>query len=185
MKILEHEFVKKSPFVLLLLGMLAVLVLIQISSGARACRIKREQVTVQGGSMDGIFSGGSKVSALHNYYYCNAVERGDTVLLTFSGNANPLLKIVRAIPGDRFGLVAGADGVTIVVNGQPLRNNQGRLYVIDKQRARLLELYASDYKGVVPKDAYLILGNSVGGSVDSTQFGLVPRSSIIAKVVAR
>jgi signal peptidase I len=168
---------------LVLLGVLAVFLLMQIASNAGGCRVKRERVTVQGGSMEGIFSAGDEVLALHNYYHCNPVGRDDAVLFTFSGNAYPLLKVIRAVPGDSFALAAAPEGTHIVINGQPLRNAQGRLYTLNEKRARLLGLYVHDYKGVIPKDAYLILGNVNGGSMDSTQFGLVSRSSIIAKVV--
>jgi signal peptidase I len=175
----------RHPLVLLILAGVAIFVLVQIASSARGCRTTREVFTVQGSSMEGIFSGGDEVLALHNFYHCNEIQRDDAVLFTFSGNPNPLLKVVRAIPGDRFGLIAGEQGTHILVNGQQLRNAQGRLYTLNEQRARLLGLYVHDYKGVIPKDAYLILGNISGGSMDSTQFGLVLRSSIIAKVVAR
>jgi type IV secretory pathway protease TraF len=46
----------------------------------------------------------------------------------------------------------------------------------------MLSLYEKDYKGVIPKNAYLLLGNRISGSVDSTTFGLVEKSDIIAKV---
>jgi len=38
------------------------------------------------------------------------------------------------------------------------------------------------YKGVIPENTYLLLGNRVSGSVDSTTFGLVDKSGIVAKV---
>lgn len=176
---------RQHPLSLLLFGAFAIFILVQIASGARGCRIQREQMTVQGASMEGTFASGEKVLALYNYYECNDVERDDAVLFSFSGNPNPLLKVVRAIPGDRFELISKEQGAHILVNGQQLRNSEGRLYVLNEQRTRLLSLYVRDYKGVIPGGAYLILGNASSGSVDSTQFGLVPRSSITAKVISR
>jgi len=46
----------------------------------------------------------------------------------------------------------------------------------------MLSLYERDYKGVIPENAYLLLGNRASGSVDSTTFGLVDKSGIVAKV---
>jgi len=47
----------------------------------------------------------------------------------------------------------------------------------------MLSLYERDYKGVIPKNAYLILGNLVEGSLDSSRFGLVGKSDFLGKVV--
>ena len=47
---------------------------------------------------------------------------------------------------------------------------------------RLLALYEKDYQGVIPAGAFLILGNAPGGSLDSTQFGLVSQEDLEGKV---
>jgi type IV secretory pathway protease TraF len=46
----------------------------------------------------------------------------------------------------------------------------------------MLSLYEKDYKGVIPENAYLLLGNLIFGSLDSTHFGLIDKSGIVAKV---
>jgi type IV secretory pathway protease TraF len=46
----------------------------------------------------------------------------------------------------------------------------------------MLSLYERDYKGIIPENAYLLLGNNISNSIDSTVFGLVDKSGIIAKV---
>ena len=38
------------------------------------------------------------------------------------------------------------------------------------------------YGAKIPEDAFLVLGNLVEGSIDSTAFGLVSRDDIIGKV---
>jgi hypothetical protein len=53
---------------------------------------------------------------------------------------------------------------------------------LDDQGYRLLSLYEKDYKGIIPEDAYLILGNLPQGSLDSSHFGLVGKKDILGKV---
>ena len=46
----------------------------------------------------------------------------------------------------------------------------------------MLSLYEENYKGVIPENAYLILGNLSGGSLDITHFGFVNKKDILGKV---
>jgi len=36
-------------------------------------------------------------------------------------------------------------------------------------------------KGIIPENSYLILGNLVSGSIDSTTFGLIDKGDILGK----
>ena len=47
----------------------------------------------------------------------------------------------------------------------------------------MLELYINDYQGVIPANAYLILGNQAEGSLDSIRFGLIGKEGIVGKIV--
>jgi len=93
-----------------------------------------------------------------------------------------LLKVVKGIPGDKFELKETTGGWNIFINGQIVRNFENEPYVISGNGYKMLSLYERDYKGIIPQNAYLLLGNTSFGSVDSTKFGLVDRSGIIAKV---
>lgn len=46
----------------------------------------------------------------------------------------------------------------------------------------MLELYARSYP-VIPQDAYMILGNQIEGTLDSSRFGLVAKQDIVGKVL--
>jgi len=47
----------------------------------------------------------------------------------------------------------------------------------------MLKLYVKSYP-VLPDNTYLILGNKVSGSSDSTRFGLIDKSDIVGKIMA-
>ncbi|MCL5017395.1 MAG: signal peptidase I [Patescibacteria group bacterium] len=142
-----------------------------------------EEKIVRGDSMSGIIEPGKTVKILSGYYKCNEVKRGDVIVYFYAGNTDPLIKIVKGIPGDKFGFQKISGGWYILLNGKILKNAQDRPYILDGGGYRMLSLYEHDYKGIIPKDAYLILGNLVGGSIDSTRFGLVGKIDILGKAV--
>ena len=146
------------------------------------CATKERQVVVTGTSLEPLIKTGTKVKVLDNYYACNPVKRGDIVIYNYAGNANPLIKIARGIPGDSFDFAAAAGGWNIILNKQVLQNSAKQPYILTDAAKRLLSLYAVDYKGVIPPDGYLILGDNPGGSLDSGSFGLVGRDDLTGRV---
>ncbi len=146
------------------------------------CPIEIEERIVRGGSLQGLIEDGQTVKVLFGYYNCHKIERGDVVLYDFAGNKEPVIKIVKGIEGDSFHLVKVDGGYHILINGEIIKNAQGEPYLIDQSGYKMLSLYEKDYSGIIPKDAYLILGNLTYGSLDSTRFGLIDKSDILGKV---
>jgi len=147
-----------------------------------SCITSTEVRTVRGNSMTGLLSDGDNVIVQFGYYGCNEPHRGDVALVHFAGDANPLVKTIKATPGDSFSLSNASCGWDIMVNGRVLQNAQGIDYCIGYSGYRMLSLYVQSYNGVIPQDAYLVLGNVVTGSTDSTRFGLVSRDGLLGKV---
>ena len=149
------------------------------------CQVTEEEKIVRGNSLEGFLTEGTSVKVLSNYYKCDKgeVNRDDVVLFSYAGNKDPLIKIVKAVPGDQFSLHRTAGGWNISINNQMLTNANGKPYLLDRARYEMLHLYEQDYGGTIPVNSYLILGNLVEGSMDSTYFGLVDESNIIAKAV--
>ncbi len=148
---------------------------------ASSCATTKNTVEVQGGSLSGVFEPGDKVTSEMNYYACNDVKPGDIVVYNFPGNSLPLIKIVKGVPGDKLALAKSGGAWNILINGAVLKTSKGEAYAIPSPD--MLNLYIRDYKGVIPADTYLLLGNLAGGSEDSTAFGLVSRSGLLGKVL--
>ena len=146
------------------------------------CSIKTEEMIVRGNSLDPLIKSDQTIKALFGYYDCNKIKIGDIVLFDYAGNKNSVIKIVKGISGDKFELRQSNSGYNIIVNGQIVKNSENEPYLVSGNAYKMLSLYEKDYKGVIPEDAYLLLGNRISGSVDSTTFGLVDKSGIIAKV---
>jgi len=156
----------------------------RISENATAqnCPVKIEERIVRGNSLHGFIEHGQTVKILFGYYECHPVNLGDVVVYKFSGNKNPIIKIVKARQGDNFHLEEYQGGWHILVNQKIVRNSQGQPYLLDQSGYRMLSLYEKDYQGKIPQNAYLLLGNLIGGTSDSTRFGLVDKSNILGKV---
>lgn len=143
-----------------------------------------EERTVNGGSLSGIIENGETVRILFGYYDCNEIKKEDIVVYNYTGNENPIIKVVKALPGDKFSLKKTEDfsGWNIFVNNKIVTNSENLPYILNEKKHRVLSLYEEDYKGIIPEDSYLILSNIVSGAVDSTLFGLVHKDDISGKV---
>lgn len=143
-----------------------------------------EEVEVRGNSMSPLLRDGDSVRVYYGFYDTHEVERGDLAVCRFSFRRDPLIKIVHAVPGDRFALEERPDGTALLlVNGAVLENSAGRPYEFTGRRKRMLAIYARDYKGVLPQDSYLLLGDAVEGSLDSGRFGLAAREALAGKAL--
>jgi signal peptidase I len=146
------------------------------------CRIEHKTWTVAGGSLEGIVSPEQEVVAEEGYYTCNEPQRGEVVIYQMPGRKEPLIKQIRAIPGDAFGLEKTKAGNHILINGSVLTTTKGEPYLLTENRFKYLSMYVAKYHALVPPGQVLILGNIATGSLDSTQFGFVPISNLIGRV---
>lgn len=141
------------------------------------CVFNIEERIVRGGSLEPLIRPGDTVKILFGYYNCHQINRGDIVIFRHAGNQTPIIKIVKGIPGDKLELKESNSGWNILINDQVLKNSEGQPYLISGNRYKMLSLY----EGVITDNAYLILGNLVSGSLDSTQFGLIDKSDILGR----
>ncbi len=154
------------------------------TSTSQNCDIKQITDTVHGGSMSGIVENGQQIIIFEGYYKCHAVQRNDLVIYNYAGNPEPLIKIVKAIPGDKWFLKLSDQGYEIVVNNKILTTSLGELYQIPTTKISMLKLYATSYP-TIPQNTYLILGNLSFGTLDSSRFGLIGLQDIIGKAVIK
>ena len=142
-------------------------------SEKQKCLVQTKTEIVRDSSMEPLIKSGEEIKALFGYYNCEPIKRDDIVLVKYSGNEHPLIKIVKAIPEDKFHLQETENGWHILVNDKILKNSEGKPYLLNNQRKKMLSLYENDYQGIIPENAYLVLGNNSFGSRDSTKFDLI------------
>lgn len=167
----------------------AVSLLAFISSDAGNVIMKSDCVTavvektVRGDSLSGFIENEEIVKILFGYYDCNEVGREDVIAYDFAGRDVPIIKIVKGIPGDEFHLKETSDGWNILINGEVVKNSQNQTYVLNENGYNMLSLYENSYDGVMPENTYIIMGNLVSGTVDSSRFGLIHKTDILGKVI--
>ncbi len=153
-----------------------------VNSEAEECSAKIEERIVRGSSLSPLVETGETEKILFDYYNCNEIKRNDIIAYDYSGCSNPIIKIVKGLPKDKFHLEKNSRGWNILINGEIVKNSQDKPYILSEKKSKMLALYERDYKGVIPENAFLILGNLVSGSLDSTRFGLIDKSNILGKV---
>ena len=148
------------------------------------CVTKTELLEVRGNSLSPLINHGETIKLLHGYYDCATVERKDIIAYRHTGNDVPIIKIVKGIQGDKFSLIQSPQntGWNILVNEAIVKNSEGQPYLISQAGYNMLSLFVKDFSGIIPENAYLILGNQIGGSLDSTRFGLVHKSDFVGRV---
>lgn len=149
----------------------------------KSCITNNSEKTVRGASLTGIVESGECIVILENYYNCNSVKRDEVIAYEYAGNKDPIIKIIKAIPGDTFHTGKTDNGWSILINEEILKNSKNEPYILNEKKRKMISLYENDYNGVMPEDVYLLLGNITTGSLDSTKFGLVGKKNIIGKVI--
>ncbi|MBI4993969.1 signal peptidase I [Candidatus Wolfebacteria bacterium] len=146
------------------------------------CVSKIEERVVRGNSLSGLIEPSTSVKILFGFYDCNKIRRGDIVAYNYAGNPEPIIKIVKGVEGDKFQLKKTSSSWNISINDKIVENSEGEPYVLNERGYKMLSLYERDYGGVIPLNAYLILGNAANGTLDSSVFGLIDKSDILGKV---
>ena len=146
------------------------------------CSIKVEERIVRGSSLTPLVEAGEIVTILFGYYDCHQIRRNDVIAYNYSGRSDPIIKVVKGLPGDTFHLEKNNMGWNILINNKIVKNSQDEPYLLSEKKSKMLALYESDYQGVIPENSFLILGNLVSGSLDSTRFGLIDKSNTLGKV---
>ncbi len=130
---------------------------------------------------------GLRVPASEKYVLEGAgPARGDVVVLTSPTDGEVLLKRVMAVPGDVVEVSSGH----VAIDGAmaPVHTEAGGVVeeVGGKEHALSTEYGGGPDFGptLVPKDAYLVLGDNRGNSRDGRYFGWVSRGAILGKAVA-
>jgi signal peptidase I len=147
------------------------------------CLFDIQERIVRGDSLSGLIEAGEGVKIDFGFYACNEIRREDIVIYNFLGNSEPIIKVVKGLPGDKFNFQQSGDYWQLLINEEIVRNSFGEVYKFNEHSYNLLNLYVKDYEGIMPADTYLILGNLTNGSLDSSRFGLVAKGDILGKVV--
>ncbi len=147
-----------------------------------SCITSTEIKQVRGTSLTGIVSDGSSIILAYGFYNCNPVLLNDIVAYKYGGSKIPLIKIVKALPGDTFHVLLKDNYYYIEVNKKTVTYSDGAIYKLPQKEYAMLKMYEDSYHSVIPPSAYLILGNRTG-TTDSGRFGLISKNDILGKAL--
>ncbi len=145
------------------------------------CVAQRLPVEVRGTSLLPLHAAGESLTLEVGYYSCRAPKVGELVVHRYKDKE--IIKIIKAVPGDRVSLADCERARCISVNGALARTSNGDPYYVTPQEERLLAMYEKDYNGVIPTRALLILSNRSAGTIDSRSFGLVSVTDLVGRAV--
>ena len=145
------------------------------------CVSQRLPVEVRGTSLLPLFNPGDKLTLELGYYNCRPPKRDELVIHRLKDR--DIVKIIKAVPGDRVSIAPCERARCIAVNDSLARTSDGDPYYVTPQEERLLSMYEKDYNGMLPAKALLILSNRAAGTIDSRSFGLVSVNDLVGRAV--
>jgi hypothetical protein len=86
-----------------------------------SCNIKEQNATVEGFSLDPIVKNGQKIKILFGFYRCNDIKRDDIVVYDYKYHKIPLIKVVKALPNDKFSIIKNGRFFNVYVNVKILK----------------------------------------------------------------
>jgi signal peptidase I len=156
------------------------------SAGVREFRFCQKNtsfraIQIAGKSMAGWMNPGKRYLAELGPSHCMRVDLETPVL--FRNNKNQLLvKAVKALPGDHILLARTENHFEMIVNGRPIRTTKGQLLRLSPPRAEVIKKEISNFMDYIPEGKLLVMGNHVGGTYDSSRFGLLPKKAVLGIV---
>lgn len=138
--------------------------------------------------MTEILKKGQPATLLTHFYKCNPVKKNDLVYFRFSEHIDPVIRIVKGVPGDRYQLVEDKSRKgqwTISINGELILDGSspGQPYLMASNSVPPLKTYELSRGGLLREDEYIVLSTRSPSLSDSTNLGLISKNSFVGKVV--
>ncbi|MEQ1876747.1 MAG: hypothetical protein ABL958_08875 [Bdellovibrionia bacterium] len=137
------------------------------------------------GHLGTIAKKGQKLKITLNWYACNPLERDALVYYRFSSTLDPIVRIVRAVPGDKFKVVRDEKrgAWNLEVNGALIMNEDGKdPYFFGGKPPATLSLYEKQSKGVLGNGDVIMFAAIAPGQNDSGIFGVANVVDIVGRV---
>lgn len=133
---------------------------------------------VKGASMENTFYSGDYILTLKIAYKFEKPKRGDVIVFKSPKNPNiDYIKRIIGLPGDRI-MIANQE---VYVNGNLLQEN----YIAAKTILMDGWFMKEGQEVIVPEGYLFVMGDNRPRSSDSREFGFIPFSDVIGKVIFR
>jgi hypothetical protein len=134
----------------------------------------------------GILEPGQKFRVITNYYNCHPVKRNDLVFYQFSTAMDPVVKIARGIPGDKFELkpFKPRHAWSLLINGDEVKSElpNHEVYFFGAASPPTLSLYVKSRNSHLGADEIIGLSSYPPGDSDSGTAGIIKLVDVVGKV---
>lgn len=144
------------------------------------CKMQEVYDDVSGTSMEPLIKNLAKVKVIENYYACNPiVERGDIIIYESFTTPGPIIKQVKALPGD----VIVFENGRIYINGEIMKNSAWQEYIFRQEEVKYMSMYIQEWK--LQDGSFFAFGDNLTYSIDSRKMGGLGIGNFKGKVVIR
>lgn len=150
----------------------------QALAAARGCQ--PYDVYAVGNSLAGLIDPGAPLRVFP-VECLDRLHREDLVVAKHVEHPVPLVKRLMGLAGDTLSL---DEKGRLHINGEVATTTKGTAYRFEGERRELLTSAIAEAGEVVPEERYLLLGNTPGGTADSSRYGFAPREAIIGRALA-
>lgn len=150
------------------------------------CITSTESKTMTDAYLKGLLERGESYQAEVGYYDCNPVNRDDIVLQKISSAIEPVVRIVRGVPGDSFELKQDEKDKNhwfVKINDKHISDFFNKNYFVKASREPVLKTQELAKNGVLGKDDYIVLSNFPPGMADSGSLGVISKKYLKAKII--
>ncbi len=154
----------------------------QVTTPLGTCEESEDTFKVADNFMVPTHKEGDEVDVTYGYYPCHPVERDQLVIYKKSQLSDPVMRIVRGVPGDEYKLIKTKENTwQIEINGDLLEVN-GEPYHFGSNNPPVLSLSEKATHGVLGPTHVLIFSMVPPGYDDSGVVGVISIVDLIGKV---
>lgn len=149
------------------------------------CVREKQTFTMNDNYMTGLINRGEVFEVMVDYYKCNPPQAGDVVLYKPSSAKEPVVKIIRAVPDDKFELIQDRrkNRWNIEINGDVLAHRNEPFYFGNRSTESPLEKYLKSRGSRLEAGELLVFSYKPPGIQDSGSLGPVRIDDIVGKVL--
>lgn len=157
-----------------------------VAPAAPSCPGIQKAFTHLDSYMRGVVEPGSQVYAYEHWYQCNSPQRGDLILFKMGESPDPFVRIIRAIPGDRFKVVENKElkAWHLIVNDKVVMDND-KPYFFGGANPAALKNYEVQRNGVLGPGEVIVLSRNSPGDKDSGVFGIFSLQDLKGRVTTQ
>ncbi len=97
-----------------------------------------ERVFVRGNSLSPMIKNGEEIKLYRGYYKKRKIGRGDIVAFNYTGREVPVIKIIKAVGGDKFSVRELKDNrCELIINGKVLKDWRGLSYTFSSKKKKI------------------------------------------------